>query len=194
MGRDAISRADVILHPQRMRMIRSLASGGRTVKDLVAELPEIPQATMYRHLALLLEAGVVEVVSERQVRATKERAYGLTKSTILSAEELATVSRDDHFRYFVTFLAGLLGEYGRYLDRPEIDLLRDGVGYREHVLELTDEELREMLGELRRILAAREGAPPRPGSVTRLFATVSMPLDRSADQRPGGEAQAPSGG
>lgn len=179
-----LSRAEVILHPQRLAVLRALATRSQTTKELLGALPALPQATLYRHLALLLEAGVIEVIAERQVRGTSERTYGLARGSVVSAQELAEADGEDHFRYFASFLAGLLGEYGHYLQRPDIDLERDGVGYREHVLQLSDEELLEMLTELRQVLHARTGNSPRPDRTPRLFATVSMPLERSAGEAP----------
>ena len=179
-----LSRAEAMLHPQRLAILRALATRPRTAKELLGALPGLPQATLYRHVAVLFESGVLEVVDERQVRGTSERTYGLGNGAVVSAEELAGADRDDHFRYFVTFLAGLLGEYGHYLERPEIDLERDGVGYREHVLHLSDEELREMLTELRDVVRARTGNSPGPGRAPRLFATVSMPVERPAGETP----------
>lgn len=179
-----LARAEVMLHPQRLAILRALATRPQTAKELLGALPRLPQATLYRHVALLLETGVIEVVDERQVRGTSERTYGLAKGAVLSAEELADADRDDHFRYFATFLAGLLGEYGHYLERPEIDLEGDGVGYREHVLHLSDAELREMLAELRDVVRVRAGNSPGSGRAPRLFATVSMPVERPAGETP----------
>lgn len=179
-----LSRAEAMLHPQRLAILRALATRPQTAKELLGALPGLPQATLYRHVALLLENGVIEVVDERQARGTSERTYGLATESVLSAAELAGADRDDHFRWFATFLAGLLGEYGHYLERPEIDLERDGVGYREHVLHLSDEELRQMLAELREVVGARAGHSPGPGRAPRLFATVSMPVDRRAGETP----------
>ncbi len=95
---------------------------------------------------------------------------------MLEGADLNGATADDHFRYFATFIAGLLGEYGAYLDRGDTDLERDGVGFREHVLHLTDSELRELLGELRAAIAARTGLLPSAERSPRLLATLTLPV------------------
>jgi DNA-binding transcriptional ArsR family regulator len=172
--------AEVVLHPQRLAILRVLATRPRTTKQLADALPEISQATLYRHMSMLLASGFVEVVEEQQVRGAVTRTYALADSAVLSGADLGEASRDDHFRYFATFAAGLLGEYGAYLDRPSIDLERDGVGFREHVLHLTDTELRELLAELRASIAARAALSPGDGRTARLLATITMPVGSAA--------------
>jgi DNA-binding transcriptional ArsR family regulator len=169
--------ADVILHPQRMAILRTLASHPQTTKELGEALPGLPQATLYRHVALLHETGFVHVVSERQIRGAVSRTYALAEGAVLQGADLAAATREDHFRYFATFVSDLLGEYGRYLERPEIDLEGDGVGYRQHVLNLSDEELRELLAEVRGSIAARAGNAPGDTRIPRILATVTLPAD-----------------
>jgi DNA-binding transcriptional ArsR family regulator len=172
------SRADVILHPQRMAVIRALAGRPQTAKDLLGAIPDVSQATLYRHLTLLLESGIIRVDSERRSRGAVERTYALAGDAIVSGADLAEATREDHFRYFATFASGLMGRYSDYLGRADIDLERDGIGFREHVLQLTDGELREMLVELRAVIEARAGNAPRADRVARLIATVTMPFDQ----------------
>ncbi len=40
-------------------------------------LADVPAVSIYRHVARLTEAGVLQVVAERRVRATTERTYAL---------------------------------------------------------------------------------------------------------------------
>ncbi len=146
------------MHPQRLAIIRSLGGQPMTTSDLAKQLPDIPQATLYRHLSTLLKAGMVQVTDERQARGAVERTYALVEgTTILSADDLRDASADDHFRYFAMFTAGLLGEFARYTQREHLDLAADGIGYRELVLNLSDDELLDMLGELRAVLVGPRG-------------------------------------
>src|SRR5438477_12246920 len=112
----APSRADLILHPVRMRLIVTLARRQLTARQLSELLPDVPQATLYHHLGILTRAGLLRVVSERRVRGTIEKLYALADdSAILGQAELANASREDHLRYFTVFVASLLGDFARYL-------------------------------------------------------------------------------
>lgn len=173
------SKADTLLHPIRMRLVQALArSGPMTPQQLGEALADVPQASLYRHLQRLAEAGLLEVVEERKVRGAKERTYALPAAgAVLGASDLASATHADHQRYFTTFVASLLGDFARYLDRPTIDMAADGVGYRTLPLHLTDAEFAEMaraFGEaLRPYLANRPG----PGRRARHFSTIVMPVE-----------------
>ncbi len=170
---------DLILHPVRMRIILALAGGGAaTAREIAKRVPDVPPATLYRHVNALRAGGVLAVAGERKVRGATERRYELHPGAAsLGPADLAAASREDHLRWFASFLAGLLGAFGRYVDRGVPDLARDGVGYREVVLQLSDEELARMAAALNAALLPFATQPPAEGRTPRLFATVLVPVE-----------------
>lgn len=170
---------DLILHPVRMRIILALAGGGAaTTAELAERLADVPPATLYRHLKVLWRGGILAVAEERRVRGATERRFVLHPGAAsLGPDDLAAASRDDHLRWFATFLAGLLDGFGRYLDRGAPDLARDGVGYREVVLQLADAQIAELSLALNAALAPFVAQTPGAGRSPRLLATVLMPAD-----------------
>jgi DNA-binding transcriptional ArsR family regulator len=178
MGIKKTQRKDAVLNPGRMKIIRTLANGARTTMDLLKMLDDIPQATLYRHLGILLDAGIIEVAAERPVRGVIERSFALAPGkAVLKSDDLAGVSAEDHFRYFSMFIAGLLGEFSRYLERDRIDLEADGVGFREVVLNLSDREYRDMIAGLQALLRPLLSNKPNKRRTARVLATVLMPFD-----------------
>ncbi len=170
---------DLLLHPVRLRVIRCFL-GGRdlTTADLRGELPDIPPATLYRHVAVLAEAGVLESVSERKVRGTFERTYRMVNDgLVVDAEQAAEMSEEEHADAFVAFVGGLLGDFGRYLAGGDVDLHRDRVGYRHVALNLTDDELDDLVSDLQSAVRARIDMPPAPGRRRRMLTTVLLPAD-----------------
>jgi DNA-binding transcriptional ArsR family regulator len=188
----ATSRADLILHPVRMRLLIALARRQLTARQLSALLPDVPQATLYHHLGLLTRAGLLHVVSARPVRGTLEKRYALaddtddTNTALLSPADRAHASREDHLRYFTLFVATLLADFARYLqqDAP-LDFLADGVGYHETPFYLSDEEFAQAAAAVNHALRPFLGHQPAPHRRRRLFATIVFPdtLDESADAR-----------
>ena len=177
-----MKRADLILHPVRLRIILAFASdlGTRrlTPRQVAAILPDLPQASLYRHIERLHRGGVLAVAGERQVRGAVERTYVLAAGgSTLTPEDLAQATRDEHLGYFTAFAAGLIAQFERYLQRPEIDLVADGVGYRHIVLDLSDEEVQQMAVALNAALARFLRQSPRAGRRRRVLATVLLPLD-----------------
>jgi hypothetical protein len=172
-----MTTADLLLHPVRLRIIQAfLGDRALTTADLRNELPDVPPASLYRHIARLVDAGVLSVVSERRVRGALERTYVLRlAAATINLDELERMSREDHRQAFMAFVAGLLGDFDRYLAREDRDLLRDGVGYRMAGLWLDDAEFAELMRELTRVLQPRAANPPRPGRSRRILGYVLLP-------------------
>jgi DNA-binding transcriptional ArsR family regulator len=177
-----MKRADLILHPVRLRIITAFASdiGSRrlTAQQVAAALPDLPQASLYRHIDRLFKGGVLAVASERRVRGTVERTYVLAAGgASLAADELAAAGREEQLGYFTTFAVSLIAQYERYLQRPEIDPVADGVGFRAVVLNLTREELTEMAAALNEVIVRFVRHRPDAGRQRRTLATVLLPQD-----------------
>jgi hypothetical protein len=172
-----VASADLLLHPVRLRIVQAfLGDRALTTTQLRAELPDVPAGSLYRHVAKLVDGGVLAVVSERRVRGALERTYVLrTSAARLSAKDIATMSRDEHRQAFLAFVAGLIGDVDRYLAREEIDPLRDGASYNLAAMWLDDAELAELARELYIVLQPRTANPPKPGRKRRILATVLLP-------------------
>ena len=178
-----MASADLLLHPVRLRIVQAfLGERALTTGQLKAELPDVPGGSLYRHVARLVDAGVLAVVAERRVRGAVERTYVLRVSSAqVGPAEAGRMTPDDHRQAFMAFAAGLLGDFDRYLARGEPDLVRDGVGYRIAALWLTDAELGDFLRDLARVVGQRLANPPAPGRVRRVVAGVVLPGPEEAD-------------
>jgi hypothetical protein len=172
-----VASADLLLHPVRLRIVQAfLGDRALTTTALRAELPDVPAGSLYRHVARLVEADVLAVVSERRVRGALERTYVLrTSAARIGVDDLARMSRDEHRQAFLAFVAGLIGDFDRYLTRDTIDPLRDGASYNLAAMWLDDAELAELARELNIVLQPRIANPPKPGRNRRILATVLLP-------------------
>lgn len=182
----AMATAELLLHPVRLRVVQAFL-GHRTLTtgDLCAELPDVPVATLYRHVGRLLRADVLAVVGERRVRGATERSYRLVlEAAALDPADVAAMSPEDHRQAFATFVAGLLGDFDRYLARAAADgqrpdPRRDRVGYRQAAVWVTDEEFDALAADLAD--AVRRRMEHRPDGVRRrrLLSTITVPADRA---------------
>jgi hypothetical protein len=172
-----MTSADLLLHPVRLRILQAfLGDRALTTADLRSELPDVPPASLYRHVALLVEAGVLSVVGERRVRGAVERTYVLrVAAASVNLDELDRMSREDHRQAFMAFVAGLLRDFDRYLSRDDVDLVRDGVSYRLAGLWLDDRELAELSRDLMRVIQPRLANAPKAGRRRRILGSVLMP-------------------
>lgn len=176
-----MTTADLLLHPVRLRIVQAfLGDRALTTSELRSELEDVPPASLYRHMARLADAGVLSVVSERRVRGAVERTYVLRAAAAsVGLDEVDRMSRDEHRQMFVAFVAGLLADFDRYLDRDTIDLPADGVGYRISGLWLDDDEYATFMRELTRVVQPRAANGPTRGRRRRIVAWVLFPGDDS---------------
>jgi hypothetical protein len=128
-------------------------------------------------VARLVDAGVLAVVTELRLDATA-----------ISPDELATMTADEHRQAFVAFVAGLLGDFDRYLARGDIDFQRDGAGYRLGAFWLDDAEYEEMMAELNQVLLARLPNQPRPAAGAAPIGSVLLPGEEAP---PGDDGEDP---
>jgi hypothetical protein len=177
-----MASADLLLHPVRLRIVEAfLGDRALTTSALAAELADVPTASLYRHVARLVDAGVLAVVAERRVRGALERTYVLRVAAASAGlDEVSRMSAEDHRQAFMAFVAGLLGDFDRYLARDGRDFLRDGVSYRMAALWLDDDEFRELLHDLTRVLQPRAANPPGPGRTRRILGYVLLPGDAAS--------------
>jgi DNA-binding transcriptional ArsR family regulator len=169
---------ELLLHPVRLRIIQALLDGHPlTTSQLKARLPEVSPATTYRQVAILVQAGVLDIVSERRIRGAVERSYQLVQSaTEIDPEAIAAMNPDDHRHLFSAFIAGLLADFDRYLDgNPNPDPRADQVTYRQTALWATNEEAKELVAEIQRVVEARQNAEPKKGRTRRLISLISLP-------------------
>jgi hypothetical protein len=180
-----MASADLLLHPVRLRIVKAfLGDRALTTKQLATELPDVPAGSIYRHVGLLTEAGVLQVVSERQVRATTERTYMLRLyAAQLQPDEVAAMTLDEHGKAFTAYVAGLLGDFDRYVASEPKDPVRDGAGYRVAGMWLTDAELADYLRELATISQTRLANGPAKGRRRRMLYTVLLPAPESAGEQ-----------
>ena len=168
--------AELLLHPVRLRIIGAFLGDRKlTTADLRAEVPDVPPTSLYRHLGHLIDAGVLDVVSERRVRGTVERTYVLPAAPSVSSDDLATWTPDDHRRAFYGYVAALLADFDRYLDQDHIDLRRDGAVYRMAGMWMTDEELNELTLGFLSLLQSYLANPATPDRRRRILRTIVLP-------------------
>ncbi|MBM7788135.1 helix-turn-helix domain-containing protein [Tenggerimyces flavus] len=169
--------ADLLVHPVRLRIVHAMSGGqALTTAQLCARLPDVSKATVYRHVALLADGGVLEVSSEHRVRGAVERSYQLRREqAVIDAEQVASVDKDEHRRIFALAMAILTAEYNAYLDVDASDPVRDEVGYRQHALWLTPDERAALIDDLRAAIVPRLGNSPTDGRTRHLLSPIMFP-------------------
>ena len=185
-----MASADLLLHPVRLRILKAfLGDRALTTSQLAAELNDVPAGSLYRHVALLTKAGVLQVVAERRVRGAVERTYTLRLfAAQVGLAEAAAMTPDEHAQAFMAYVAGLLADFDSYLAAGTPNLARDGVTYRAAAMWLTDAEFADFLREIATAFQPRLANAPGKGRRRRIVYSVLLaapeqpPADRGAGQ------------
>jgi DNA-binding transcriptional ArsR family regulator len=178
---DDRSVADTLLHPVRLRIVQALVGRELTTQQLKDELTDVAQASLYRHVARLVDAGLLRVTDERLVRGGIERTYAVVESAVeLGPAAFASASPEDHLRYFATFLGSLLTSFERYLRSVGPDRGLDNVLYEQIPFWLTDDELVEAAARWTEILEPLRANQP-DGRRRRTLLSLTLFPDVAAD-------------
>jgi DNA-binding transcriptional ArsR family regulator len=176
---EPVQTSELLLHPVRLRIVHAALDGMPfTTSDLCARLDDISQATIYRHVALLVEGGLVEVDSEQRVRGAVERRYRLQPARMaMSDDEVAAMSTDDHARGFTAAIAALLAEFNAYLGRDGANPQADSVSYKQFSLWLSEDEKAAFVEELSAAIRRRMRHEPSPERRRHMLSTIMFPTD-----------------
>ncbi len=167
----------MLLNPVRMRIVQFLMSHpASTAAQIGAALPDVSQASLYRHLNKLLRAGALRVAAERRVRGTVEKTYALNDH--FQQEKFEELPGNEFLRkQSAAYLLSIMGEFERYFSNPQADPFADTVSLRSAALFLSEDEMRELLTEIGQALNKRLENPPGDGRRLRRVGVTTLPLD-----------------
>lgn len=169
---------ELLVHPVRLRIVHAM-SGGQTATtaQLCARMPDVSKASVYRHVDLLATGGILEVVAEQRVRGAVERHYRLRRDrAVIDPETAATATPDDHRAIFTAAMATLLAEFNAYLDTETANPTADLVGYRQHAIWLSPDEVAALIEDLRAVIIPRIRHEPTPARTQYLLSPILFPI------------------
>ena len=172
-----MASADLLLHPVRLRIVKAfLGDRALTTSELAKELSDVPPGSLYRHVARLTRAGVLQVVAERRVRGAVERTYTMRLAAArIQPSEVRAMTSEEHARAFTVYIAGLIADFERYMGTEPADPLRDGATYQAGAMWLTDEEFVDFARDLTAVFTERLAHAPGKGRRRRMIYTISLP-------------------
>ena len=112
-------KADLIIHPVRLRILQILADHSLTTGEISDRMPDVAKSSIYRHLRKLLDGGMVAVSEVKSVKGTEEKVYSCVVPPTILVQDIESMSKEDHLYYFSTYAATLIQGFKRYLDSHE---------------------------------------------------------------------------
>ena len=169
-------KADLIIHPIRLRVMHLLGQKPMTTAELDGLMPDVAISSLYRHIKKLLDADMIEVAETHLVKGTPEKTYRLLQAPHLTVEDIKTMTKEDHLRYFSSYVAGLVKDFKAYLDSQEsLDMLADRAGYSEALFFASTDELDELFKPFREKLNKLINQPSKPGRRLRKLVFINHP-------------------
>ena len=162
--------AEVVMNPVRQRIFQYLlVHKTGTVKEIRKALPDIPSASLYRHMKLLTDHSVLTVVGENRIRGTVESIYQLNKSALeLDDADGSAVQMS---------LLSICASFAKYFSSGHADPRKDMLMLTTCTLTLTDEEFMGFLSELNQLAVKYMKAEVKENSKTRQITLISAPAD-----------------
>lgn len=158
----------LLLNPARLRILQYISLHGEgTASDVCQSMQDIPKATVYRHTKLLEDNGLLQVVKENRVRGAVEKVYSVNKGALLLDDGDTT----SHIAagYFI----GLMRDIELYLKNMDADLKRDMIFFNSAILNVSDEEYKQMLDKIALMLKQYMELPPAANRKMRKLSMVS---------------------
>jgi DNA-binding transcriptional ArsR family regulator len=173
-----------LMNPVRIQIVLYLLRNGHcTTKDLAAALPDIPPASLYRHVKRLREYGIIAVSNTTQVRGAVEKEYTLVVNPYEQMDKAAEeANQGDLMILFYQFVMTRLMEFNKYLEKSDLDLAADKVGFRTYPLYLSEEETDQFIQEFGKLIGRNIQNPPTPDRQLRSFSFVFMPAQDTTEK------------
>jgi DNA-binding transcriptional ArsR family regulator len=169
-------KADLIIHPVRIRILRILGENSLTTAELSDRMPDVPKSSLYRHIRKLSNAGMLAVTEVNNVKGTEEKVYHCVVPPTIAPQEAEEISSEDHLRYFSAYVATLIQGFKRYLDtRETTDFFEDRVGYSEVYFYASNTELDELVKPLNEGIMKLAKNGPNKGRKLRKLVVINHP-------------------
>lgn len=162
--------AEIVMNPVRQRIFQYfLIHETGTVKEIRKALPDVPSASLYRHVKILADHSILVVVGENRIRGTVESIYQLNKSAMEVEDESGNAVQMS--------LLSICASFARYFSRDNVDPRKDMLLFTNCTLVLTDEEFSGFLSEINEIALKYMKVEASENSKTRQITLISAPAD-----------------
>ncbi|MEV0799707.1 helix-turn-helix domain-containing protein [Kribbella sp. NPDC050281] len=167
--------AELLLHPVRWRIVQRVLGRELTTTELKHDLPDVPATSLYRHVAVLIEAGYLTVVRERRVRGTTERTLSLDQTKVgrIDEREARAMTPEQHRQAFLLMLTRLAADFDRFVERGDLYSRLDQLGYSQLALYVDADDLTTLREGLNALLEPH--LQEQPGKERLTLSLVSLP-------------------
>ncbi|MFJ7406602.1 MULTISPECIES: helix-turn-helix domain-containing protein [unclassified Lysinibacillus] len=175
-----MNKAEILMHPVRIKISQALMrnkENGLTPLEMVRIIQDVPQATLYRHIQLLLDAGIIKIIKEKKVRSVTEKYYVLNEDAArLDSNDWKTTNIEDKISYISYYQLSLLSQYQGYLSSLENKSCSDDrATFSLLELNIKEEEFENFQRELNNLMLKYYQKNSNENVLTRTIAITIIP-------------------
>jgi DNA-binding transcriptional ArsR family regulator len=175
-----VNKAEILMHPVRIKISQALMrnkENGLTPLEMVRIIQDVPQATLYRHIQLLLDAGIIKIIKEKKVRSVTEKYYVLNEDAArLDSNDWKTTNIEDKISYISYYQLSLLSQYQGYLSSLENKSCSDDrATFSLLELNIKEEEFENFQRELNNLMLKYYQKNSNENVLTRTIAITIIP-------------------
>jgi hypothetical protein len=153
MSAMSTDRARLLLHPVRMRVVMALSAEDLTTRQISELIPDVPQASLYRAVAQLHDAQVIEIAKEVPRGGALERTYRMCPTNgLITLKEFTSGTPEEFLATVQAFSDTIVTTTARHLAHAEDTWRDDEYGMRYEALWLSREDRAELGEDLRALL------------------------------------------
>lgn len=174
---DGVKYIDIMMNPIRQRILQTLMMhGDATTAQLGEALSDVPRASLYRHIKILLDADIITVTKEAPKRGTIEKTYAFKE--IVPSDNSASEAN----RIAQNTLMHMSAEFAQYFSTEGCDPVKDMASLSSATLMLSDEEFMDFLQKLAQLIQEAMANEPAEGRKPRKIAFISIPIKDSGKE------------
>lgn len=169
------SRLELMFHPVRVRILMEADEREVTAGQVGEAMPDVPPASLYRHLRRLVAEGVLAVVGERPVRGTIEKTYSATRLSQDMSVDTGVPNPQFFFDLFVRFLGVLQQQFRLYLRQEAFAPKEDGLRFGVNSIYLTPAERQCLEKDIESLIKSAVANEPGEGRQPYLVSRIFIP-------------------
>ena len=161
----------ILTDPISNRIIQQIRKNHKmTVSEIIAVLPDIPRATVYRRIERMTDAGVIEIVETHKVRGQAEHTYSI-KNIYVTTEN----SGKNGMEIMTVAFVQMFNLCSEYFKSENADVERDKLFIMNYAISLSDHDFSEMLHGILSVVDRYQSKNVPKDAKTRNLYLMSLP-------------------
>lgn len=175
------NKVEILMHPVRLKICQALMrnkENGLTPLEMVKILKDVPQATLYRHIQIMVDSGILHVIKEKKVKSVSEKYYALNEEEArIDGEQWKKASIEEKLNYISYYQLLLMTQYQNYLKKlEEQNCQEDSATFSLVELKIDQEHFTQFQNELNELMIKYYHAASKSNAMDAPVRTIAITI------------------